>query len=218
MGHKAEKLYHKRDGCPMTDDLDFAPVALGDLLPAALEDLRPAAEPFGARARPTPRPLGVHQRRAALGVWCLTTAAAEREAIIRAKRDGGDFDAALADRLARQLAELIREWAPVLPAGCIVTCPPQGASAPGPYLAGQLARQVGLALDLDALTCLRRTDRKRWHHPREAMKQKRFRTIIVPDVAIVVDDMLSSGTSMKLSLDALRSAGCAAWGFAAVGC
>jgi predicted amidophosphoribosyltransferase len=59
---------------------------------------------------------------------------------------------------------------------------------------------------------------KRWHGRHFALKQEPFAVVSKPpSVALVVDDMMTSGTTMRLALEALRTAGSPAFGFAYVG-
>src|SRR5262249_14146922 len=95
------------------------------LLPAAR---RIGRDPCAARDKHS------HQKRAALGVWAVNRGEADR-ARIAAWKGATPFGLTEARRLARALADLVLEWSPVFSAGTVVTVPPQGASAPGPYAA-----------------------------------------------------------------------------------
>jgi predicted amidophosphoribosyltransferase len=113
----------------------------------------------------------------------------------------------------------IRQWSPTLPPDTAVTVPPQGASFPGHYYAADLAQAVAGTLAVPFIESLQRTDTKAYHHPRESMRQAPYRSIRTPPpVVIVVDDLITSGTTMRLALEALRNAGVTAFGFAFAGC
>ena len=119
------------------------------------------------------------------------------------------------DGMADAILGVIRAWGPVLPADWLVTCPPQGASEGGLYPAGILGREVATRLDLDYQTCLQRTAGKRWHHPMESIRQEPYVVAVAPPaVALIVDDFISSGTTMRLSREALAARGVPSFGFA----
>jgi adenine/guanine phosphoribosyltransferase-like PRPP-binding protein len=176
------------------------------------------AEPSRARfrrAEPSSRWRPVHQARAGLGVWCAGRSERDRAAIKRWKRthplnvdDLAEFAAAVAD--------LVRAWSPVLPRGTVVTTPPQGASLGLPYAAEALGRCVSLNLGLPFIEALSRTEAKRWHGPHASLRQSPFVCRLpepAPIMVIVVDDLLTTGATMSRALDAIRSAGVAAFGF-----
>src|SRR5262249_62231644 len=110
------------------------------------------------------------------------------------------------------VANLVRAWSPILPLGTILTVPPQGASAPGPYAAEALGRRVAEALGLPFAEVLTRTDEKRWHGPHAALRQAPFSCTPpepAPAIVLVIDDLITSGRTMRLSIEALRAAGLA---------
>lgn len=158
---------------------------------------------------------GKHQRRAGLGVYCVHSDAGARAALFTWKDARDSIDLA---RFATELAGLIRQWQPVLPSGAVVTCPPQGASWPGDYAAANLAAAVAELLDLPFAKLLERTDKKTRHHPKASLDQTDYTVTAAVPVAIVIDDAVTSGNTMRLSLAALRAAGITAWGFAYAGC
>ena len=169
---------------------------------------------------PRTRWLPSHQKRAGLGVWAATRSREARDAIQRWKR-ATPFDPAALANFANAVAGLIRAWSAILPVGTIVTTPPQGASAPAPYAAEALGRHVAEALGLPFTPMLARRDRKRWHGPHEALRQTPFVCTPpdpTPPMVLVVDDLITSGKTMRLSIGAIRSAGAAAFGFAYSGC
>lgn len=150
-----------------------------------------------------------------VGILAARTAPPEvRRELAQWKADGcpvGEFS----ERMTADLLQLLRAWCPRLPAGWVVTTPPQGASAPGPYGAGLVAREVAVALDLDGVTLLERTDAKRYHGRHYSLQQAPYRvTLRPPAVALVVDDLITSRTTMRLALTALGDAGVPCFGFA----
>jgi adenine/guanine phosphoribosyltransferase-like PRPP-binding protein len=103
----------------------------------------------------------------------------------------------------------------------VATIPPQGASAPGPYAALELARAAAAILGVPLVEVLARTDTKRWHGPHHALKQAPFVATLPeprPTMVLVLDDLVTSGRTLRLSIEALNRAGCAAFGFAFSGC
>jgi hypothetical protein len=101
--------------------------------------------------------LGRHQRRAGLGVWAVTTSAADRVAI-KAWKQAVPFDHEKAAKFVEGLTALVGLWAPVIPDGAVLTIPPQGASAPGPYAADFLVKLVADKLGLPFVPMLARSD------------------------------------------------------------
>ena len=87
------------------------------------------------------------------------------------------------------------------------------------YFAALLAQVVARQIGRPYRETLARTTPKRYHHPKEALRQPPFQIVGNPPAfAIVIDDLLTSGATMRLSLDALRQAGAVAFGFAYGGC
>lgn len=185
------------------------PVLRGGLSPA----VQVAHEPPG-------RALWSHQKRAGLGVWAAARSHEARDRIKSWKRSA-PFDPAESAAIVQALAALARAWSPILPPGTVATVPPQGASAPGPYAAFTLAAATAEALGVPFALMLSRTDEKRWHGPLHALRQSPFTCDLpaeAPAMALVLDDLITSGATMKLSLSAIRAAGVAAFGFAFSGC
>lgn len=173
-----------------------------------------------AAPEPPGRALWSHQKRAGLGVWAAARSHEARDRIKTWKRSA-PFDPAESSAIAQALAALVRAWSPVLPPGTVATVPPQGASAPGPYAAYILAAATAEALGVPFVPMLERTDSKRWHGPHHALRQSPFTCDLpaeVPAAVLVLDDLVTSGMTMKLSLSAIRAAGVAAFGFAFSGC
>ena len=159
-----------------------------------------------------------HQKRAALGVWAATSSPRARRAIIDWKNGIGN-DSRIVDTLSAAISRLILEWNPVLPQDTIITWPPQGASYPMPYKAEMIGRAIALRLSCKPMTTLTRQSAKRWHGPHHSLIQDPF--IVVANhsgMALVIDDLLTSGATMKNSLLALRSSNIMAFGFVAAGC
>jgi hypothetical protein len=157
-----------------------------------------------------------HQARSALGVWAVTRSRTDRAAIV-AWKSAHPFDPGMLAGYAAGLAGLIRAWSPILPPSAAVTTPPQGASAGRPYAAEALGRAVAGALGLSYVAMLRRTDGKLYHGPWDSRRQAPY-VCEVPDppppLCLVVDDLATSGTTLRLALEAVRGAGVMAFGFA----
>jgi hypothetical protein len=157
-----------------------------------------------------------HQARSSLGVWAVTRSRADRAAIVGWK-SAHPFDPGMLAGFAAGLAGLIRAWSPILPPPVVVTTPPQGASAGRPYAAEALGRAVAGALGRPYAAMLRRTDDKPYHGPWDSRRQAPY-VCAVPDMppslCIVVDDLATSGTTLRLALEAVRGAGIMAFGFA----
>jgi hypothetical protein len=155
-------------------------------------------------------------------VWCANTAAERRDAIKAWKRSFS-FDDRQCAEFAEDTANLILEWSGCVFVGRVaVTVPPRGASLFGdsagwPYAAELLARAVADRLGFPFVPGPLRTDTKRHHGPWWSLKQAPY-VFDVPDqkpcMILVVDDLITSGTTMKLALRAIRGAGVPAFGFA----
>lgn len=160
---------------------------------------------------------GYSIRRAGLGVTVVSKHHAEQKQIIREKLSP-TWDAAFIGKLADALARLITCWLPTLPPDALLTPPPQGASWPGPYFAGELCDAVSARLGRKAARLITRTDAKHYHHPMEALRQAPFRYEgpKVP-LVIIVDDLITSGATMKRAMTAVQEKGIAAYGFAYYG-
>ena len=173
------------------------------------------AEPGEAAAPRT----GYHVGRAGFGTWAAvytrTPAADARYLAFQAWKQDPDGQGDFLDSAAAAIVAVIRAWSPVIPSDWTVTAPPQGASEGGIYPAGMLAREVATRLDLDFQTTLQRAKAKRWHHPAESLRQEPYTvTTAPPAVVIIVDDFISSGTTMRLSRQALAAAGVVSFAFA----
>ncbi len=172
----------------------------------------PEEKPIEAQPE-EPARRGYSQRRAGLGVLTVTRDQESRRRIVAwklAPDEDGDLTAAFAD----ELAALVNQALPVRPSGCVLTIPPQGASWPGPYYARLLARRVATRLALPLVEMIERTDAKHYHGPHAALEQTPSTLATTVPAAIVLDDLITSGQTMALCLDALRAAEIPAWGFA----
>jgi hypothetical protein len=175
---------------------------------------------FRRDPEPRGRSLPSHQRRAGLGVWSASRRESGRRAIKAWKRNV-PFDPATLAVFADAVAGLVREWSAVLPPGSVMTIPPQGASAPGPYAAEALGSAVAEARGLPFAALLVRTDPKRWHGVRHALRQALFVATLPdppPSLVIIVDDLVTTGSTMRRSLQAIRAERVAAFGFSFSGC
>jgi predicted amidophosphoribosyltransferase len=68
---------------------------------------------------------------------------------------------------------------------------------------------------------LTRTEPKRWHGPHASMRQAPYLADLpapAPPMVLVVDDLVTSGRTMRNCIEAIRQAGAAAFGFAYRGC
>ena len=118
---------------------------------------------------------------------------------------------------AAALIKLITTWCPVLPRGCVLTVPPQDASSPGPYAARVLGERVAEALGLDFADALSGSGAKHWHGVIHSLKQEPFGyncTGLTPPMVLIVDDLATTGRTLRLSLEAIRGAGVPSFGFA----
>ena len=175
----------------------------------------PAPSRFRREVEPRTRWLPCHQKRAGLGVWAANRSYQARTRIKAWKRSA-PFDLTELAGFAAAVADLIRAWSPIVPSGTVVTVPPQGASAPGPYAAEALGRAVADILGVPFAEALGRTEAKRWHGPHHALRQAPFVCTLpdpVPTMVLIVDDLVTSGRTMRLSVEAIRAAGVAAFGF-----
>ncbi len=163
----------------------------------------------------------VHVSRVRRGVWacCLQPNMTPKawEAFKSWKEEPSlypDVTAHFADELAR----LIRECLPVLPHSWLLTVPPQGKSAAEgrEYPAGFLGRAVSERLDIEFVTVFAPQVGKRYHGRFESLRREEpFELIFVPDTpTIVIDDLVTSGRTMKTALETLAQANVASFGFA----
>ncbi len=158
------------------------------------------------------------QTRAGFGVWAVTRDKHTRKRLFAAKLDpAADPDT---DTIAEALTAVIQHWQPSLPAAAVVTCPPQGASAPGQYYAETLAQTVATRLDRRFHRLLKRAKPKTTHHPHAALAAAEDVRLTrrPPSFVLVIDDAITSGATMRASLAALRAKDAAAFGFAYAGC
>ena len=103
-----------------------------------------------------------------------------------------------------------------------MTCPPRGASsfgkaAPWPYAAGILAESVAGRLGFPFALTLSRTAEKKTHGVHQSLAQTGFKFEMPqerPDMILVCDDLVTTGTTLRLSLAAIRGAGFPAFAFA----
>jgi predicted amidophosphoribosyltransferase len=76
---------------------------------------------------------------------------------------------------------------------------------------------VAEALGLPLAEVLTRTDVKRWHGPHHSLRQAPFVAALpepLPTMVLIVDDLVTTGATMRRSLEAIRATGVAAFGFA----
>jgi hypothetical protein len=169
-------------------------------------------------ARETAEFRGYSIRRAGLGVTVYSKNHHDKTHLIRAKLNP-PFDSDYIAKWATYLASLIATWLPAPPPGTIVTTPPQGASWPGPYFAHALAAAVAAHLKLPYHAgAVTRTDTKQYHHPMVALRQTDF-LYTGPDTraVIIIDDLITSGATMKRAIKAAQTKGIPAYGFACYG-
>ena len=127
-------------------------------------------------------------------------------------KDDPSANSKITNEMACDIANVIicwsRSWR-----GFIITAPPQGASyfAGKEYAAGILAKEVANILGVDYVTLFEPFNKTSpSHHPMESIKQQVPPKLII-DIdkpVIVIDDMLSSGNTMKLTLKALEPRAC----------
>jgi len=159
--------------------------------------INPSPSRFRREPESSSRWLPTHQKRAGLGVWTAGRSHQARSAIKAWKRSA-PFDRATLAGFAAAVADLVRAWSPILPAGMLVTVPPQGASTPGPYAARGLGQAVADALGVPFAEILTRTDRKRWHGPHHALRQAPFVCTVpatAPTMVVIVDDLVTTGAT-----------------------
>lgn len=171
---------------------------------------RPAEAPSNRR-----RPAALAA--AGLGAFAATRDAADRANVQRWKTNP-PFCPRWGDHFAESLAEAIAAVAPTLPPGTIVATPPQGASHGADFAASCLAQFIANRFGATYRPgLLNRTDRKRYHGPEASLRQTPYRCSEVesrPPLVLVVDDLATTGTTMRLALQALRRERIAALGFA----
>ncbi len=154
-----------------------------------------------------------HEGRSILGVFACTINLREREQLIAWKTTpvGGGFDPIPMARYATALERLVGMMTGrCFPPRTIISTPPQGASSPGPYAASAIAHEVGARLGLEVIEALDRTDAKSHHGPWSSRAQTPYRVRDLterPGLVVIVDDLITSRTTMRLAIEALRAAG-----------
>jgi hypothetical protein len=160
---------------------------------------------------------GYSVRRAGLNVSAYSQAKTDREMLLRLRPAQSQTPDRL-EPIATKLAQLVTTNLNPLPADTLITHPPQGASWPNPHLAAAIARLTADILNRPYAALLARTDAKRHHHHMRALAQAPFHVPEPPQprptLAIVIDDAIISGATMRLSLQALLHASIPGWGFA----
>lgn len=154
-----------------------------------------------------------HEGRSVLGVFACTIGLGEREQLIAWKTTpaGGGFDPVPMARYAAAIERLVGMMTGrCFPPRAIVMTPPQGASSPGPHAAEAIAREVARRLGLEFIAALARTDVKTAHGPWSSRAQLPYvvRDLAErPGLAVIVDDLITSRTTMRLAIEALRAVG-----------
>jgi predicted amidophosphoribosyltransferase len=80
-----------------------------------------------------------------------------------------------------------------------------------------MSRHVSLRVGVPFLLMLGRTEPKRCHGPHAALRQAPFACALSDpshSMILVLDDLATSGVTMRRSLEAIRNAGVAAFDFA----
>ena len=85
-------------------------------------------------------------------------------------------------------------------------------------LGQRVAEALGLPFSGEVST---RTEPKRCYDPHSRLRQARYVAAVpdpTPTLVLIVDDLCTSGRTMRHSIEAIRAAGAAAFGFAFSGC
>lgn len=121
------------------------------------------------------------------------------------------------EHFASQLVELIRSVFPVIPGDWLITTPPPGKSAytGREYPAGFLAKAIANKLDREFLTVFEPQAHKKYRGRFESLKrQETFELLCTPPApVIVVDDLVTSGHTLKICLCTLERAGVLGFAF-----
>jgi hypothetical protein len=184
-------------------------------IPLLIRGSRLKSEPKG-RYR-----LGHHQRSACLGVWSCNIANELRDRI-KAWKNSYPYDQSRMDEFSQAIESLIRMWSGgTFPPKVLVTVPPRGASLYGkasawPYSVAILGHAVADRLGFRFAETLARTDSKRHHGVHYSLQQSAY-TFTMPseraDMILCIDDLITTGVTMKTALSAIRSAGVPSFGF-----
>ena len=174
----------------------------------------PEKEPSTAPAADKPARSGFSQRRAGLGVLTVTRDRQNREKMIAWKMNATGEDETETARYADALAALVEKALPVRPPGTVLTIPPQGAAGQGSTTPG--CWPAGLRIGWGCHWS------NSWSVPTAScttggeirLPRIRIRVNMAVPAAVVIDDLITTGKTMSLSLDALRAAETPAWGFA----
>lgn len=128
----------------------------------------------------------------------------------------------ITDVMATELVSLIQSWQPLIPMDWVVSAPPQGASIHktknGDYPASFLAKSVANKLGIQCELGISRAEDKRYHGRYQSMAQAPYTVSRFPKgPVLLVDDMITSGTTLRLSQAALAEGRVPSWAFAWVG-
>jgi hypothetical protein len=144
--------------------------------------------------------------------WSLHRSMQTKDAVVEAKSGMGSGLTRWADPMAAMITAMVAPQK----SRAVVTTPPQGASWPGHYHAADLATATANRLGLDFRHLLNRTDTKDRHGPWSSLQQSPYDLTQQPGapIVVIVDDLITSGTTIRLSVEALRSTGAAIHAFA----
>ena len=164
--------------------------------------------------------IGYHVARAGFGTWAAAylrnPAADARYHAFKTWKADPTGQADFLDTAAAAIVAIIRRMVPGSPFGL------DGHDATGRRERRRTlprrhpGREVATRLDLDCHTYLQRKgERKKWHHPRESMRQEPYAVAVIPPAAVLlVDDFVSSGRTLTLARQALAAAGVPSFSFA----
>lgn len=160
--------------------------------------------------------VGYHFRNARVGVFAARRDEPSLLLSLFAWKQDPVFHHAIAQKASVEVSQMILAWQPVIPRDWMITTAPSGKSHGNEhYPAAILAKEVASSLGLGYETMLVRNDRKSRHGKFASLEQSPYSVCFTPpSVVLVIDDILTSGTTMRLSLEALSRTGIPAFGFA----
>ena len=134
--------------------------------------------------------------------------------LLKAWKKNPEIYPSVTTRMAVDISTLLR-WvlwidSPVNYHHLVISTPPQGVSKGKPYPAGFLGKEVSNILSFDYTVIFDTQDNRKYHGRMESLRKspKEYIAIVQPDCpCILIDDLCTTGETLRKSRDALLSVG-----------